>query len=48
MTNKFPTRGEVAVDMYGDMDTTGPITLKRMSYFVCIDDRQIFSDLWLS
>ena len=31
MTNKFSTRGEMAVDMYDDMDTTEPITLKRMS-----------------
>ena len=42
MTNKFLTRGEVTVDMYDDMDSTGPITSKMTSYLVCFGDRQIF------
>ena len=29
MTNKVSTHGEVAIDVYGDMDTTGPIILRR-------------------
>ena len=39
MTNKFPTRGEVTVDMYDDMDSMGPIKSKMTSYLVCFGDR---------
>ena len=48
MKNKMLTCGEVAVDVNGDMDITGPIILKKTLHLVWFDDYQIFLDLWLS